>query len=194
MNEYLSDHIPIYAVFKKVRNQHRKKQVVGRSYKNYNKNKLIEVISKNVCAETLENMDADGLAILLIESVSAYLDEDCHIRNFNIPEEDRPWVDGTIRQMIKDRRRHLRLADQFIGPGENKDLKEAHRLRQSIDRRGRQNMARIIKNKLALYRKNPKKFWAELNRLWKDKKLHSTISLIDEDTGGTVTYDSTADK
>ena len=192
INEYLSDHIPIYAVFKKVRNNRLKKLITGRSYRNYNKDKLIEYMSRVVTAETLENMDADGLSVLLIETITSYLDEDCPVREFSIPEEEMPWVDDHILSMIKERHRALKLADQFNDIGINHQLKEARRLRQAIDKCGRNNMAKIIKGKLEMYKKNPKKFWEVLNKLWKGKRLAGFLSLIDDDTGVVIQQEDTA--
>ena len=39
LNEYISDHIPILAIYKKERAQHTRKKVTGRSYKDYDKEK-----------------------------------------------------------------------------------------------------------------------------------------------------------
>ena len=192
VNEYLSDHIPIYAIFKKVRNNLQKKKITGRSYKYYNKDNLIAHMSAVVTEDNIREMDADGLAILLIESLNTYLDKTCPVRDFTIPEEDRPWVDDNILQMIKDRRKALKLASSFDGNGPNLHLNEARRLRQAIDKKGRNNMAKIIKDKLHLYRKNPKKFWEELNKIWKGGKKTSTLSLIDDDTGTLIEPQDTA--
>ena len=153
---------------------------------------LIESVSRDISDENLRNMDADGLAILLIESITGYLDKACPIKDFIIPEEDRPWVDDNIRQMIKDRRIALKLASSYDGTGENVQLKEARRLRQAIDKRGRNNMSKLIKDKLEMYKKNPKKFWEELNKLWKGGKTQNLMSLIDDDTGHIVEPDETA--
>ena len=68
-------------------------------------------MTRDVGDLNLLHMDAEGLAILLIESIIAYLDQSCPIRDFTIPEEDRPWVDDTILQMIKDRHVALRQTD-----------------------------------------------------------------------------------
>ena len=40
VNQYISDRIPIFSVYKKERAQHKRKPVTGRSYKTYNKDSL----------------------------------------------------------------------------------------------------------------------------------------------------------
>ena len=194
VNEFLSDHIPIFAIYKKTRNQQHRKKIMGRSYKGYSKDNLIDHVAQSISENDLENLDADGLAILLIESISSYLDKECPIREFIVPEEDRPWVCDEIREMIKDRHSALKRAKDHHDPDVvNPHLKEARRLRQSIDKKGRANMSKIIKDKLAMYRKNPKKFWAELNKLWKGKRNTPIISLQDEISGEVITPELTAD-
>ena len=192
VNEYLSDHIPIYAIHKKDRNDNKKAKVIGRSYKNYNKDNLVDHVNELATSDNTDSLNANEMCSLLSGGITAYLDKACPIKELTITEADAAGFDDVVRVEVKERQSALRSAVGHTGVNINHHLKKAKKLRQSIQRRMRQNVAKDIKGKLNLYRKNPKRFWEKINELWKGKKTSCKISLLDEQDGHLIEHDDTA--
>ena len=87
-------------MYKKTRNQHLRADVNGRSYKNYNKDELVQNINDNVPIEALESLHPEEAIEYITGSVKAYLDEKCPIKAMKIPTEEEPWFDEEVRKDI----------------------------------------------------------------------------------------------
>ena len=103
IEDNMSDHFPIYFVRKKERGFIKKKEIMGRSYKDYDKIIFQNLLQHAKWDKFDTETDPDILWDIFDDNIRAALDLICPIRKLTIPEDKPKWLTADIINLIRDR-------------------------------------------------------------------------------------------
>ena len=164
--------------------------VTGRTYKNYNPQLLKLLMEQKDWNTLLHNMDTEIMWDCVLHEVCEILAVMCPIKTFKIPVCKPDWLTDEIIACIHDRNRCVAI---FRTTGCHDYLVLSKFLRTKITKLIFNEKRKVIITKLNLNRKNPKKFWREINTLIKgDKSISTNHRILDTHTGTLVEVGSEA--
>ena len=181
LNDLISDHLPVFACRKQSRSSVKFEKVTGRSYKNYNPD-IFKVLIEQIDWETLLlNSNTTMMWDCILREVCDILAIMCPLKTFKIPVCKPDWLTDEIIACIKDRNRCVAI---FKSTGCQEYLILSTFLRTKINRLIFKEKRKVILTKLNVNRRNPKKFWREINALIKvDSSIDCNYRILDADTG-----------
>ena len=181
LNDMISDHLPVYACRKQNRNSLKSETVTGRTYKNYNP-QMFQVLIEQIDWDTLlYNCNTDVMWDCIVNGVCEILSIMCPLKTFKIPICKPDWLTEEIIACINNRNKCVAI---FKSTGCQDYLILSKFLRTKITKLIFNEKRRSILTKLNLHRKNPKKFWREINTLVKgDKSINTNHRIMNIDTG-----------
>ena len=181
LNDLISDHLPIYACRKQKSNSLKFENVTGRSYKNYN-HQIFKALMEQKDWDTLfHNSNAELIWDCILREVCDILAIMCPLKTFKIPICRPDWLTNEIIACIDDRNKCVAI---FRSTGCQEYLVLSKYLRTKITKLIFKEERKVIMTKLNLNRKNPKKFWREINTLIKgDKSINDNCRILNMDTG-----------
>ena len=184
LNDLISDHLPTYACRKQNRNSLKSESVTGRSYKNYNPQILKAVIEGKDWDTLLHESNTELMWECILREVCDILAIMCPLKVFKIPVCRPDWLTDEIIACIHDRNKCVSI---FRSTGCQEYLVLSKFLRTKITKLIFNEKRRVIMTKLNVNKKNPKKFWREINNLLKgDKSTNENYRILDIDTGELV--------
>ena len=190
LNDLISDHLPIYTCRKQNRNSLKFETVTGRTYKNYNPQLLKLLMEQKDWNTLLHDMDTEIIWDCVLHEVCEVLAVMCPIKTFKIPVCKPDWLTDEIIARIHDRNRCVAI---FRSTGCHDYLVLSKFLCTKITKLIFKENRKFIITKLNLNRKNPKKFWREINTLIKgDKSISNNHRILDTHTGTLVEVGSEA--
>ena len=185
----ISDHVPVYIVRKKMRSKNTRVMFEGRSYKKYNKNKMVETAN----GETWDNFancgDPDRAWDIFIGRLHEYLNKECPIRKFDVRDNKPKWLTNDILKRIRDRDIALKKA---IKSGKLEDTQAAKMLKNETNACVKGAKSKYLKKQLLENVKNPKKFWGILKDIL--PKQQKTVCLnLKNNNNEDIPLEETAD-
>ena len=176
-----SDHMVISVKRKKLFEPAKKVSIVGRSYKNYDREDFPNLVIRDNRQSFYDSADPAECWEIMEEKIRLHLNSMCPQKTFRVKEVDEPWVTNEILEEIKDKDRAMKKAKRT---GLSADFKEARAMRNRIGRMIEQVKADFLKEQLEELAGDPKKFWRLIKTIMPNKKVKSkSISLKDDDTG-----------
>ena len=192
LNDMFGDHAPTYVV--KKQDKVVKKpliEITGRSYKGYS----AEVTSRFV-TNTDWHLGNDDNAVTcyskIIDSVSVHLDAVHPVRKFKIRPCRPDGFTKEIELLLKRKKVAFRKCRKVPTGVFNTYLPQVRNIDKQVKYQLIVNQRNDIRSKLVKFANDPKRFWAEVNTVWKGPRETITLNLVD-DTGVRVPKDGVAD-
>ena len=192
LDTYISDHQPIFAIRKKLRDKSTGSATfTGRSYRNYNKQEFIDNLNGVNWAPFYGMDNVDEAWDVLLAVILREADKKCPIKTFKIHNYRPPWMVDELLEQVKDRDYFYKKAKKSRNED---DWNIAKFLRNLTNKNIRKSKADFIKDQLEINEGNCSRFWRTIQQVMpnnksKDKKTH--INLVD-DTGTHVKEKDTA--
>ena len=156
LGHFISDHQPVYVVKKKARDSRPKVEFEGRSYRNYNKERLREALQDMDWADLHTILDPDDAWDFIVSRFLPIIDQMCPVRKFQIKNYRPDWITPELIEQIKDR-------DYFYNKAkltkEEDDWNIAKHLRNVTNANIRQAKRDYILDELQENKSDYKKFW-----------------------------------
>ena len=156
INTNFSDHLPVYYIKKKARNNNKKTEVFGRSYANYDPSYFKQLLQEMNWEDYTTIQDPEELWKIMNRNIELVLDRLCPVQKLVIPESKPKWLTRDIILLMRDRdyffaraRRNNRADDWNI----------SRFLRNRVNQAIKNHKATKIKKNLERHKSNPKKFW-----------------------------------
>ena len=166
----ISDHLPVYLIWKKVKVPSGIIDFKGRSYKNLNKD-VVENMLNNIDWTTYPNLDVDSCWDFMMSKILHILDAVCPEKHFKFAKNRPNWLTNDLINLMKERDRSLKA---YLKSKSENDKKEMRRLRNLVNITVKNARAEYVKDQLETHKNNPKKFWKELNTLIPNNKAASS--------------------
>ena len=187
----LSDHQMVLLTRKKIKIRKKKCSFIGRSYRNYDKNELQNLLRNADWEHFDRTNDVSAKWDILLEMINDIIDTRCPVKCYRVKQEKEPWITPPLLELIKDKDNALKKAKR------KKDehlWKEAKRLRNDCTKRLRNARADYIKENLDNNKGNSKKFWKNIQNILPNKKNKSstTFDLHDYENDNPIDSKDTA--
>ena len=180
INHNISDHLPIFLIKKKDRNRIRKKEAMGRSYLNYDKDVFLRLLRSSSWAKFDNASEPQILWELFQENVEKVLDTVCPIKALKVVDNKPEWLSNDILISMRHRDKAFKKARRTK---KQEDWDWARDLRNRLGMDIKTAKANVIKAKLERHGNNPKKFWEEINKLLPRTNDSTIMNLYDENLG-----------
>ena len=182
INWNISDHLMVGVKRKRTKAFHHRVMFKGRSYKNYVREDLQEILVNDSWDQFYNSRSPASCWDIIVSRVRSYLNVKCPQKLFKVKEVREPWVNDEILEEIKDKDRLLRIAKR------TRDADDWVRARLERNRVGRlieQAKADFLKEQQEELADDPKKFWRLVKAIVPGKKSKSAnISLTGIDDNG----------
>ena len=160
LNDVVSDHLPVYICIKKSRNKPEFTKTKGRTYKNYDKPLLQNLLRIEDWVPFYQLTDPSELWDFIVSIIKKHLDVMCPLKYIRVRTDSPPWINQDVIELINDRNISYRKARTS---GCLDDLRNARLLRNRTNVFIRNSKASYIKETLNRHKNDPKKFWRTLN-------------------------------
>ena len=178
--DLISDHLPIFAIKKKCRNTQLKKRVLARSYKQFNKENFIELLVNKSWVDYFEITDPNELWDIMLHNITEILSIMCPLKCKNVFVNKPEWLTNEVLSLMNERNHYVKLAKER---GALLYFQLSRFLRNKCNKLVNAAKGNFIRNKLHENRKNPKRFWRQINSLLSsEREINSNQQLIDPDT------------
>ena len=187
----ISDHELVIITRKHIKVKDKKTSFIGRSYKNYNKERFVNQL-RNLNWNFIHD-DTDPVLLWenLISQIKKLIDQTCPLKRFKVRVTNKPWITNEIIEQIKDKDRALKKAKRTNNPD---DWIRARRLRNDCLRTVRNAKSTFIQAELNTHFDDPKKFWDNVSSILPiNSKETNVIKLKNQITNEIVDDDKTAD-
>ena len=170
LNTNFSDHLPVYYIKKKTRNNNKKTEVFGRSYTNYD-----QLLPEMNWEDFNTIQDPEELRKIMNRNIELVLDRLGPVQKLVIPESKPKWLTRDIILLMRDRdyffaraRRNNRADDWNI----------SRFLRNRVNQAIKNHKATKIKRNLERHKSNPKKFWDSIRDILPGVKDNTLNELV----------------
>ena len=103
LEHYMSDHQPIYVVYKKEKDKRESVQFTGRSYRNFDQEAFKNILRQQ-CWDNLYKMpNPEDTWNFIVNNITLALDTMCPVRTFLIKNYRPDWMTKELIEQIKDR-------------------------------------------------------------------------------------------
>ena len=164
---FLSDYQPVYLVKKKGRDSRPKVEFEGQSYRNFDREVLIEELSKHKWDDYYGITDPNEAWEYILNQFTPIIDNMCPIRIFKIKNYRPEWMTTELLEQIKDR-------DYFYvkakNTGNEDDWRIAKHLRNVTNANIRQARKEFVQAELQSNSTDYKKFWKTIRSVLPDEK------------------------
>ena len=187
----MSDHQLIFFVQKKNKDIPTKTKFDGRSYRNYEYQRFVEILGNQHWGNYNQLDDPNQMWDIMLENITKSLDEICPQKTFKIKKYKEPWINQELLEIIKDKDALLKKAKRTKLQG---DWTAARRARNDCLAKIRKAKSDFITSELDSNKNDSKKFWKNIrNVLLINEKSNKKISLTDIDTLHEIGDNETAD-
>ena len=180
-NDLISDHLTIYIIKKKEREQHKTVYRTLRDLSNFDSN-IFRQLLINDTWEMFDNAEnVSDLWDIFYKKVYDILAIMCPLKRFKQREHVTPWLSADIYKAMRERDKLVKL---FKVTRNQAHLKLAHQYRNKVNSLISKSKGNFIKQNLNQNSRNPKKFWRIIKDLTSPKvDLTATTRYIDPVTG-----------
>ena len=182
LDSFLSDHQPIFLLKKKKRNSEKCEQLFeGRSYRNYDKQKLGENISSQNWSFFYDARNPEEAWEEMLRIITQEANKQCPVRQFRIKNDKPCWLVNELIEQMKDRDYFYTKA-KSTNNEDDWNIAKFHRNRVNFNIR--RAKAEYIKDQLDNNTGNSAKFWRTIKQIMENKKgsdNKSKISIHDKD-------------
>lgn len=155
----------------------KKKTIEGRSYKNYSLEAAKDFYNKKYMGDIFDIHDVNMIWDKLYQSIRACANTLCPLKSMKVRETNPPWITQEIQELIKERDE---LFYDGIITNQPSLIIKAKEKRTEAKRVIRNARANYIRSELHKHKSNPRKFWAEMNKLIKNKEKQNIIELMND--------------
>ena len=174
-----SDHYAVAVKRKRIKVHNEKVSFKGRSYRNYMKEDLQNVLLAHDWAAYYQSNNPEQCWDIIENLVRQHLNVTCPEKLFKVRVARDPWVNNEIIEQIKDKDRALRIARRS---GRQEDWALAKTERNRVGRLVDQAKAEFLKDQQSELEDDPKKFWRVVKSIVPGKKKTSSpISLVNKE-------------
>ena len=190
LNYNVSDHKPIYIVKKKLKSKVETTVYTGRSYRGCSHEDLVEHLN-NVNTEDLLRIQDPNLCWAELHGIiTNAADALCPLHEIQIRVNTAPYLTSELLELQKDREYFVQKADLSRDPGDRFIANCMIKKTRLEVRRAKSN---YHKTQVMRYRKNPRKFWIEINRIESENQT-GINSIVNDDTGELIPPDKLPQK
>ena len=175
----LSDHYPVVGVQKKPREIVTEEQFLGRSYKNYVKEDLIESLVYSNWRTFYDEKDPNKQWASLLDIVKCYLDKTCPIKMIKITGANKSWLTTEIKELIMERRR---LSEEYLRTHNYAYHQEANDVKNIITKMSKDAKKDEIQTAFEDAQGGHKSFWETINRLINPQDRSIRAEFVRHDT------------
>ena len=180
-DDMISDHLPIFAIRKKSRNNHLKKRALTRSYKKFNKDAFKDLLINSSWDSYHEVTDQDELWDIMLTNITDILSVMCPLKCRSVFVNKPDWLSDDLLACMGQRNHYVKLAKECNALVY---IKLSRFLRNKCNKMVNLAKGNFIRAKLQGNKKHPKRFWREINSLITTKSDTITDNrLIDPETG-----------
>lgn len=161
LNLNISDHLPIFLIKKKVRNEIKYKELRCRSYRNFNEASFVADIQAVDFFDIFVNNDPNDTWDRLYTHIMSVVDKYCPLRTLKIPLDKPAFLTDNIVQLMRERDRAFKAARK------TNDLaawRYARQVRCKVASEIRKSRRIFIADQLERVRGDSHKFWRVINR------------------------------
>ena len=180
MNDAVSDHVPVFALKKQRSRGQCRKEITGRSYKNYNSIQLKAHMQEQDWSVLDDATTPDDVYDMVLGKLTDYLNTHHPIKTFSVPDEKYPVFNENAKKLIRQRRKALKESRRIRQGIYNVHTARARRLMKRINVTMAKNRCTTIIQQLDRYRKDPRQFWSILKDLWSGSETTGLITLTDD--------------
>ena len=188
VNDINGDHAPIYTIKKQANVTFTPvyKEITGRSYKEYNREETTAFVDESVWS-LHDEYDPGVLVDRATTNIIEHLDNKHPIRTFKINTNLKDGFTPEVLMFIKRKNRYLRKSRKVRVGVLNRYLPGVKSIERHISALLIRNRKAEIKTKLNKYKNDPRRFWAEVNCVWKGPRKEIKMKLKEND--GTFVVD-----
>ena len=161
----ISDHLPIFLIKKKQKQQAKTDNIKCRSYATYEKHKFQEEIKthpKWTEFWEVEENDPEKMWDIMEEIILHKVNEHCPYRNVKIREDTPQWINKEILSEIKHKDY---LYNKAKKSGANEDWTLFKQKKNEVKKLLSTAKENFVKDKLEECESNPRKFWRTINNI-----------------------------
>ena len=177
----MSDHLPIFLVWKKSKTKCDHYTFTARNVKNSKPQNFEEHVSATDWKELFECRDVDRCWDIILQVIKSYLDRDCPIYNFYNVQVQPRWISVELRSLMNNQDKLFRKAKKSKDP---EDWINAKWARNIVNEQSKGAKSEYINNNLNLNKPNPHKFWQIIQPLISPEKVKSSSKVTLEDNTG----------
>ena len=168
LNNNLSDHLPIYFTLKKPTTKAPIINFLGRSYKNYDKDYVIDMLKAEDWTEFYNCDDPNRCWEIKDNRIRKHIDSICPLRNRKIRDQNKVWMSRELMEKIIDKNNALITARTT---GLEADWEASNKIRNKTKKLVHLARAEYIQD---YGEHDPKTFWEKINLLLPSKSPNST--------------------
>ena len=169
LDHFISDHQPIFVVHKKLRDKRSKEEFMGRSYRNFDKDKFKGELLDSDWEDLFAIESPEAAWNFIMDNFTQTLDTMCPIRAFRIKNYRPDWMSNELIEQIKDRDYFYKKAKLR---GNQDDWNIAKHLRNLTNSNIRHAKRDFVLDKLKLHELDAKKFWKTIHSVAPLAKAH----------------------
>ena len=179
----LSDHLPVFGIKKRTVHEKEVSTVVARNYKNYCQEDLTDLMLEADWDLYWQLESPNEQWDFIHEHIDLFLDYHCPLKAMRIKAGSKDWMTPEILEYISERESLVKLHRKTKDDGLYQVIKK---LRNKINHLCGYAKARSVKSLIASCEDDPKKFWRDVNKLFKGSSKVLAPTLVDQESGGTV--------
>ena len=160
LSDVISDHHPIFLCIEKQQSKVEYSKIKGRTYKNYDKEIIQNLISNENWNDFYKIVDPTEVWVYIKNIISKHLEILCPIKYIRVRQNSPPWITHDILEAINDRNLLFKLARS---DNSELNIKNARSQGNRVNNLINSSKSTYIKDTLEANRDNPKKFWRILN-------------------------------
>ena len=174
----LSDHEMIFITRRHIQKERNPTSFIGRSYKNYNEDILIEQLSACNWDIFYQCTDPEIAWNIMENNILDIIDVMCPLQTFHVKHLKDPWISQEILEAIKDKDRLLCRAKRT---NQLDDWTLARRRRNEVKAIVKNAKSDFIKENLVRYGNDSKKFWKSIRDVVPSSKSCTNIKITLKD-------------
>ena len=189
-NVNISDHQLVYFIKKKRKDIPTRAEFQGRSYVNYNRDMMRQILNTYDWTEFYGGDDPNILWQLFLRNTIMAIETMCPIKTFKVKRYKEPWITQELLELIKDKDVCMKKAKKT---GYDRDWIRAKRLRNECVTKIRKAKSDFINSELDTHKNDSKKFWKNINKIMPiPGKTQKSIQLIDQQINRMIPESDTA--
>ena len=190
LDTFMSDHQPIYVIKKKAKSRKIKVEFVGRSYKNYNKEKMSENLLRADWESYYNLGTVDEKWGYISDKLLEETDKMCPLTKCSFRQTKPPYITDGLMNQMKDRDYFYKKAKKY---GNEDDWNIAKFLRNETNRNLKQAKADYLKTQLRINQNDSSKFWRTIKTVFSSNKTKTQSNIKLDDKGVSLKDNEVAD-
>ena len=180
VNDMYGDHAPVYVIKKQAPAPKKvMKEIVGRSYKNYSAVDVSEYVN-NTEWDCMDASTTGMCYVKLITKIVLYLDNNHPIKCTSVNVLRPDGFTREVEVLIRKKKRLLGKSRRVPNGMFNEHLPAVRKMDKKVQSILTKKRRNDIRSKLDKFADDPKRFWAEVNTVWKGPRSETILSLKDD--------------